>query len=93
MEDGLIEAKLLFFSEFYQLSLLEVAFQGMLLDVPTQIPTFGSTHPKCGDEVFSLGRDKDLVVRHGTIMKDGCLIELRQGYLFLDYELPEVIII
>ena len=71
----------------------EVAFQGMLLDVPTQILTFGSTHPKCGDEVFSLGRDKDLVVRHGTIMKDGCLIELRQGYLFLDYELPEVIII
>lgn len=90
-DDGLIEAKLLFFSAFYQLSLLEVAFQGVLLDVPTQIPTFGSTQPKCGDEVFSLGRDKDLslVVRHGTIMKEGCLIELRQGYLFLDYELPE----
>lgn len=36
------------------------------------------------------GRDKDLslVVRRGTIVKDGCLIGLRQGYLFLDYELP-----
>ncbi|KAG2616652.1 uncharacterized protein LOC120664246 [Panicum virgatum] len=144
-DDGLIEAKLLFFSTFYQLSLLEVAFQGMLLDVPTQIPHFGSTHPKRGDEVFSLGRDQwrrtdenrgprrpihggrtpawkrgpaicrgvrakqgmasaiarhnrssapgrdkdlSLVVRRGTIVKDGCLIGLRQGYLFLDYELP-----
>nr|XP_034602977.1 protease Do-like 1, chloroplastic isoform X2 [Setaria viridis] len=90
-DDGLIEAKLLFFSKFYQLSLLEVAFQGTLLDLPTQIPPFGLSPPEHGDEVFALGRDKDLslVVRRGTISQGRPLHALRQGYLFVDYELPE----
>ncbi|KAF8725996.1 hypothetical protein HU200_020576 [Digitaria exilis] len=86
-DDGLIEAKLLFFSTFYQISLLEVAFQGTLLDVPTQLPPIHLKPPKHGDTVFALGRDKDLslVVRRGTIVEEQHLDELRQGYLFADY--------
>lgn len=94
-DDGLIEAKLLFFSNFYHLSLLEVAFQGILLDIPTQIPHFCLSPPKHGDEVFALGWDKDLslVVHRGTIMQEQGFGALRQGYLFVGYELPEVMII
>lgn len=94
-DDGLIEAKLLFFSNYYHLSLLEVAFQGTLLDIPTQIPHFCLSPPKLGDEVFALGRDKDLslAVRRGTIMQEQGFRALRQGYLFVGYELPEVMII
>ncbi|CAN6326815.1 unnamed protein product [Urochloa humidicola] len=90
-DDGLIEAKLLFFSRFYHLSLLEVAFQGTLLDIPTQIPHFCLSPPKHGDEVFALGRDRDLslAVRHGTIMLAKGFRPLRQGYLFAGFELPE----
>ncbi|CAN6331549.1 unnamed protein product [Urochloa humidicola] len=90
-DDGLIEAKLLFFSNFYHLSLLEVAFQGTLLDIPTQIPHFCLSPPKHGDEVFALGRDRDLslAVRHGTIMPAKGFRPLRQGFLFAGYELPE----
>lgn len=64
--ESVVEAKLLFFNEHYDITLLEISSES---DLPLQLPSFGSS-PSYGQEVFVLGRNKlsYLMSRRGTIL-------------------------
>jgi S1-C subfamily serine protease len=85
---AVVEGQLLFFSNYYDIALLEISSES---DLPLQTLSFGS-NPNYGQEVFMLGRGEksNLVARHGKILwledPDGLV---RNYHMFLNCETPK----
>jgi hypothetical protein len=72
----------------YNLSILEITS-----DLPLQVPAFGST-PKYGQKILALSRDENmsLVARRGAITWSDGSFMWRNHYMFVDCDVPEVLI-
>lgn len=80
--------ELVFFDPYYDLALLEIS-----ADMPLQGPSFVSSSPNYGEEVFVLARDGSsaLMVRKGSVLWHEEPYEDRNFYLYLSCEPPEVL--